>query len=552
MLTVGEFIVSAENYGVRCIAGFDGIDRIATSFSIIDSPEILQWVRGGEVLVDCGYITSTQPQMMVGLIEALKKHNCAALGVKLHRYWDKIPAVLIEDGNRLHFPVIQLPYEVRFSDFAYTLHKSIFESELNDNQIASFAYMDIVKSFCKYKSVRRLLYDLNMLLKRPMLLVDTEFRLLGMECRSEEALSLGSVFHLDGNSPIISAARMREIYQKYERSSFQSTHEVFQNSTSALNCLILSIRCSAREVYFLVIPEYPPLKNWEYQFLSNMEILFLFCLSRGRQDELPERRSFSALLSKHANLQEKDIVTLCKSAGFDYVKKRCCLTVLFQNTTALSMVRYSLLRDIIIQISDWISTFLMQNFYLCEYENCRIYYLLFPNEIPAGEIFACANEIAKHAMELFTKSGFACKIGISGISADLSQIAGSFYHTLDLIDLGRKLFPEEQIFTSNQLQVYLWLRKTMRREELEQMCQSTVKPLQEHSTPALDYVQILEKYIENRYNVSKTASELHFHRNTLINYLARIQQLLPLSMDDPENMVKIQLGLRALRVLSVE
>lgn len=450
MLTVGEFIASVKNYGVRCIAGFDGIDRIATSFSIIDSPEILQWIKGGEVLVDCGYITSTQPQMLVGLIEALKKHNCAALGVKLHRYWDKIPAVLIEDGNRLHFPVIQLPYEVRFSDFAYTLHKSIFESELNDNQIASFAYMDVVKSFCKYKSVKRLLYDLNVLLKRPMCLVDSEFRLLGMECRRAEELFLGGVFHLDGGS-IISPSRMRKIYQKYEKNNFQSTHETFQNGTNVCNCLLLSIRCSASKPYFLIIPEYPPLQNWEYQFLTNIEFLFMFCLDRGSQSKLPDRRSFSVLLSKNANLQEKDIVTLCKSVGFDYAKKRCCITVLFQNTTALSLARYSLLRDIIIQISDWISTSLMQNFYFCEYENCRVYYLLFSNEITAEEIFVCASEIANYAMELLTTSSFDCKIGISEISADLNQIAGSFYHTLDQIDLGKKLFPEERIFTANKL-----------------------------------------------------------------------------------------------------
>ena len=70
MLSVGEFIAGAAHADVRCIAGFDGIGRIVTSFSMIDSPEILQWVSGGELLVDCGYITANQPQMLVGLLAA--------------------------------------------------------------------------------------------------------------------------------------------------------------------------------------------------------------------------------------------------------------------------------------------------------------------------------------------------------------------------------------------------------------------------------------------------------------------------------------------------
>ncbi len=552
MLSVGEFIASAAHADVRCIAGFDGIGRIVTSFSMIDSPEILQWVSGGELLVDCGYITANQPQMLVGLIDALKNRGCAALGIKLHRYWDRIPEILIEDGNRLHFPVLQLPYETRFSDLACTLHKSIFESELNDTQIASFAYMDIVTSFCKYKSARRLLYDLHVLLKRPLLLADPAFRLLGFECQDAEAAALHAFFCLDGRAPILPASRVREIRQKYEKSRFRSTHETFSGSGSTLRCLLIAVECAENRVYYLIVPEHTPLKNWEYPFLSNMEPLFLFCLDRLHASDRSERRSFSAIFSKKSGLREADITALCKSNGFDYEKMRVCVTLLLQNAAALSMVRASLLRDILIQLSDWVSAALRQNFYFCEYETCRIYYLLFPKETPADEILARAGELAERALALLTNSGFDCRIGISEPSAELSQIAASFHHTIDQIDLGRKLFPQARIFSAEKLQVYLWLKRTMRREELEALCERTVTALQAQSTASLDYVQILEVYMKNRYNVSKTAAELHFHRNTLMNYLLRIQQLLPLSMDDPENRIQIQLGLHALRLLRAD
>ena len=65
----------------------------------------------------------------------------------------------------------------------------------------------------------------------------------------------------------------------------------------------------------------------------------------------------------------------------------------------------------------------------------------------------------------------------------------------------------------------------------------------------VNYVHILRTYIGNHYNISKTASYLHIHRNTLMNYLTRIQELLPYNIGLPENMLKLQIGIHAMYLL---
>lgn len=95
MITVADF--TSDLAETRCVAGFSGTDRKITSFAAIDTPDILDWLHGGEFIVDSGYITSRNPSMLKGFVAALKEKGCAALGVKLHRFHNRLPDILLED-----------------------------------------------------------------------------------------------------------------------------------------------------------------------------------------------------------------------------------------------------------------------------------------------------------------------------------------------------------------------------------------------------------------------------------------------------------------------
>ena len=44
---------------------------------------------------------------------------------------------------------------------------------------------------------------------------------------------------------------------------------------------------------------------------------------------------------------------------------------------------------------------------------------------------------------------------------------------------------------------------------------------------------------------------MYTHRNTMTNYLNQIQNLLSLDITEPQDMLKVQLGLHAMRLLDV-
>lgn len=89
MVTVADFTSDLEQ--IRCVAGFCGTNREVTSFTIIDTPEILDWLHGGEFVVDSGYITSHNPSMLKGFIASLRKRlRCA---------WCKITSLSQRDSR---------------------------------------------------------------------------------------------------------------------------------------------------------------------------------------------------------------------------------------------------------------------------------------------------------------------------------------------------------------------------------------------------------------------------------------------------------------------
>ena len=75
----------------------------------------------------------------------------------------------------------------------------------------------------------------------------------------------------------------------------------------------------------------------------------------------------------------------------------------------------------------------------------------------------------------FNHNNISTYIGVSLYSSDLQQISKAFFQAIDAMKLGRKLYPEENVFLFRTIQVYQWL-STMPQESLEEMYRDTIEP----------------------------------------------------------------------------
>jgi purine catabolism regulator len=115
-LSVGEVLGVSTLAGARLIGGVTGLGRIVQRLNVMEVPDILAWVKPHELLLTTGYPLRNTPQSLARLVADLDERGLAALGVKLGRYLDDLPTEMIEQADRLGFPLILLPDDVGFDD----------------------------------------------------------------------------------------------------------------------------------------------------------------------------------------------------------------------------------------------------------------------------------------------------------------------------------------------------------------------------------------------------------------------------------------------------
>ncbi len=100
----------------RLVAGHDGRGRVVRSVNVMEVPDILDWVKPDELLLTTAYPLREDPAALEHLVPHLVAHGLAGMAIKPTRYIESIPARMIEDADRLGFPIVELPPPASFNE----------------------------------------------------------------------------------------------------------------------------------------------------------------------------------------------------------------------------------------------------------------------------------------------------------------------------------------------------------------------------------------------------------------------------------------------------
>lgn len=113
-MKVKNLIEQFEDFQI--LAGEGGLNKTVSTVSIMDAPDIYNWMKGGEFLVTTGYIMKDNPLELKNLVIKLHEHGAAALGIKIGRFIEILPQEVKETGDKLNFPIIYVPKWYAFTD----------------------------------------------------------------------------------------------------------------------------------------------------------------------------------------------------------------------------------------------------------------------------------------------------------------------------------------------------------------------------------------------------------------------------------------------------
>lgn len=100
----------------RLVAGYAGRGRVIRSVNVMEVPDILDWVKPDELLLTTAYPLREDPAALEQLVPHLVARGLAGMAIKPTRYIESIPTAMIEDADRLEFPIIELPPPASFNE----------------------------------------------------------------------------------------------------------------------------------------------------------------------------------------------------------------------------------------------------------------------------------------------------------------------------------------------------------------------------------------------------------------------------------------------------
>lgn len=142
-MTVKEALKIGKLQEGQVVAGQNGLERIIRFVDILEVPDIINWLQGGQLLLTTGYAIKDQPEIQEKLIEELARVNAAGIVIKLKRFLDIVPEKMIQKADELNLPIIQLPAEIPYIEIIHPLYKEILLRQ-NEKKLAGEMFKEIV------------------------------------------------------------------------------------------------------------------------------------------------------------------------------------------------------------------------------------------------------------------------------------------------------------------------------------------------------------------------------------------------------------------------
>ncbi|WP_440897637.1 PucR family transcriptional regulator [Amphibacillus sp. Q70] len=112
------------------------------TITVMESLELDSWIRGGEFLLTSTHTLSINGEKLNTLISDLKNLRVSALAIKIGDEESEIPQTVIENSEKLHFPIFLIPNTLTYLEIMNPINSQIFyENKMDILKERIFSYL---------------------------------------------------------------------------------------------------------------------------------------------------------------------------------------------------------------------------------------------------------------------------------------------------------------------------------------------------------------------------------------------------------------------------
>lgn len=547
--TIKSLLQLEELNGLQVVSGFQGTDRQVKNTLYVDNPDFFDLLSDGDIVVTTGYpfyVLKDDSDFQVNTIKTLVKNNCSALVIKSSKYFDDMPKFLIQFGELLNFPIIEVPGHLSLAKI-----EGLIKQKLGVDQESLLVKTIDVQN----RLMRATFKGLDYIIKETEKMIDYSITLLDQDYK-----------YLGGLRPdfIHSKTVTSKIFNKIEElpAEFLINEKfVYVNDIPDLKqlgtCAVFPINDSIKIYGYLILWESPE----ELSDISQMIIeraCSIIALDVSKNTEIKKKREkikaefFEDLLINNV-FDQKKITNLASYHGIQATVNYYCVVV--KATPLNDQSKHQ--ADHKYKTVD-IERYLQAIYLLIEEAELNavkalladqiVLFLPVEHHLNTSESLAVVDEFINALSEIFSKStvnSFSYNIAVGSMCSDLRSFSKSHRDAVNALEISKKVDPKATTTNIKDYKVYEFLKTNIDTKALRDFSQSIIGKLVNYDYDNhTEYITILDTYISNMGNISVTAREVFLHRNTLIHKLDIISDILDIDLKDAETILELSLALK--------
>ena len=559
-VTIDHILHLEKIEGIKLIAGASGIQNRISNVNMLDNPDTFDWLISGDLLLTTGYIFKNDVAYQKHLIQELYERNCAGLGMKVQRYFEKVPEMMISAANELGFPIIEIPYRYSLSDISNVVTSSIYGNMDSILKKSLSLHETFTKVALRGGTLNDITATIAEKIRNPLILLDSKFRLLAYKDIIENQVKLESIFDLHYKSVVFDNEFNNKLPVDPEKFKKSIKIKLIQNELSLICRVIPVIAIGTIYGYLVVVENVSKLTEIDYIALEHGATVIALERIKAKEIEVVKHRVrsdfFDDLLSDNIR-SVNSLNNMAEIHGLNAYKKHYCMISELNNTQKTNNddfwkdnIQLSKIRDQVTKVIHAVLNLHKHKAISIHRRNKIITFVQIDEQDPKlvkNQSLEIARDIVEKCQKQF--GAVDMHIGIGKVYEILSM-SKSFKEAQEAINMEFRLQDAAKVAHYENYMIYNLLGAELSKEKLKEFYDKTVGNLVDYDKENnTNLVESLKTYFAHNGNISEASKEMFIHRNTFIYRIEKIKSILASDLKDSEALLELQLGLKIMDYL---
>lgn len=523
-LTVREAMAITPLKRATVLAGERGLDQEVLNVNIVEVPDTVRWMRGGEILFSAGFAFGGDGDKGCALITSLWEHKITALVLKPGPYMPRVPENMIEYAEHLGFPLLELPGDMPFNTCVEAIYALLLDKKVYlFHDSASPYYFGGAASIVSGE-IAGICETLADCIKRTVLYLNYA----------------GTVETVAGEQYSASRTGGDCLGQALDLAEWQENYHLTRICVELEPKAYLAIK---KEGGFPTEIDAAMLEYAATMIAAGLQKERAFIEQKKQyraallQDLTSGNLGSPAMLKRRSELLQYDLEA-------NYVA--FAVSAIPDGTAEGGRENLDSIRNFICSILEHGAWQRTCSLLLAEENGLILGMLSFADEsVPqlARELLETMLRTVKEASKaVLVRCAFSARVN------GAENAAHAMFEAKEALNIGARVAGSEPVLCLDDLGIYRVLCEMKNSHVMDSFCRDMLRPILECDT-GQELLNTLECYYDNQCNLRRTAEKLFLHKNSVKYRLSRVEALLGHDITEPDMELNLKLCLKYRKIL---